>query len=145
MKILILRAEYGKIKEKTISEGDFDKILKEVIIKTLDLWDPNKSDLIVVRHSQEVSIKLPIKKEQYDLYSQFNLKRKGDYASFDVPLHLISFENQWIDNNIVDLRIFVVSPYIDDYVSEKIEELAINITSPEGAKEDEVEGEPEEE
>lgn len=139
MKILILRAEYGEIKEKMISEGDFNKILKEVIIRTLDLWDPNKSDLIVVRHSQEITIKLPIKKEQYDLYSQFNLRRKGDYASFDVPLYLVSFENQWIDNNIIDSKVFVVSPYIDDYVSERIEELAINITSPESEKEGEEE------
>jgi len=139
LKVLILRAEYGEIKEKMISEGDLNKILKEVIIRTLDLWDPNKSDLIVVRHSQEITIKLPIKKEQYDLYSQFNLRRKGDYASFDVPLYLVSFENRWIDNNIVDSRVFVVSPYIDDYVSEKIEELAINITSPESEKEGEEE------
>jgi len=139
LKILILRAEYGEIKEKMISEGDFNKILKEVIIRTLDLWDPNKSDLIVVRHSQEITIKLPIKKEQYDLYSQFNLRRKGDYASFDVPLYLVSFENQWIDNNIIDSKVFVVSPYIDDYVSERIEELAINITSPESEKEGEEE------
>ncbi len=139
MKILILRAEYGEIKEKMISEGDFNKILKEVIIRTLDLWDPNKSDLIVVRHSQEITIKLPIKKEQYDLYSQFNLRRKGDYASFDVPLYLVSFENQWINNNIIDSKVFVVSPYIDDYVSERIEELAINITSPESEKENEKE------
>jgi len=92
--------------------------------------------LIIVRHKQEITIRLPITREQYEMYSQFNLKRKGDSASFEIPVYLISFENQWIDDNIVDSKVFIVSPYIDDYVAEKIVELAKNVTSQEEAEEE---------
>ncbi|MCS7112111.1 MAG: DUF2286 domain-containing protein [Ignisphaera sp.] len=129
MKLLIIRAENGEIKDKQIAEGDFNNVLKNVILKTLELWDPVKSDLIIVRHKQEIIVKLPIKRGQYETYSQFNLKRKGDSASFEIPVYLISFENQWIDDNIIDSKVFVVSPYVDDYVTDKIVELAKNVTS----------------
>lgn len=136
MKLLVIRAEEGEIKDRQIMEGELNSILKNVILKTLEIWDPVKSDLIIVRHKQEITIRLPITREQYEMYSQFNLKRKGDSASFEIPVYLISFENQWIDDNIVDSKVFIVSPYIDDYVAEKIVELAKNVTSQEEAEEE---------
>ncbi|MCI4438174.1 MAG: DUF2286 domain-containing protein [Ignisphaera sp.] len=145
MKILILRAELGVVKEKNIIEGELEKALKDTVIKALELWDPRKSDLIVMRHKQEIKVKLPITREQYEKYSQFNLKRKGDYASFDLPLFLISYDNEWREENIVDSGIFIVAPYIDDYCASEVEELAKRITSPEKAAEEEEEEELEEE
>lgn len=129
MKLLIVRAEEGEVKDSQIVEGELNNTLKNVVIKTLELWDPIKSDLIIVRHRHEITVKLPIKREQYEAYLQFNLRRKGDTATFEVPVYLVSFENQWIGENIVDSKVFVVSPYIDDYVAEKVIELAKNITS----------------
>ena len=131
MKVTIMRAELGEIKEKILVEGDLNKVLKDVVLKALELWDPQKSDLIIMRHKQEISVKLPISKEQYELYSQYNLKRKGDYASFEIPVYLISFENEWINDSVFDSKIFIVAPYIDNYSMEKLEELAKNITTPE--------------
>jgi len=143
LKILVLRAELGEIKEKNVVEGDFNNVLKDVVMKALSLWEPQKSDLIVVKHRHEINIKLPIKKEQYDLYSQLNLRRKGDVATIEVLIYLVSFENQWIDNDIIDSKVFLVAPYIDDFISEKIEDLAKGITSPERKEEEEKEVEEE--
>uniref|UniRef100_A0A7C5TKD7 DUF2286 domain-containing protein n=1 Tax=Ignisphaera aggregans TaxID=334771 RepID=A0A7C5TKD7_9CREN len=136
MKLLIIRAENGEIKDKQVTEGEFNAVLKNVVIKALELWDPSKSDLITVKHKQEIMVKLPITREQYEIYAQFNLRRKGDSAFFEIPVYLISFENQWIDDNIMDSKVFIVSPYIDEYVSEKIVELAKNITSQEEVEEE---------
>lgn len=141
LKILILRSELGEIKERSIVEGELNSVLKDVVIKALNIWEPQKSDLIVMKHKHEINIKLPIKKEQYDLYSQLNLRRKGDVATIEVLVYLVSFENQWIDNNIVDSKVFIVAPYIDEFISEKIEELAKGITSPEQREEEEIEEE----
>ena len=137
MKVLVLRAELGEIKEKNIVEGEFNNVLKDVVMKALTIWEPQKSDLIVMRHKHEISIKLPIRKEQYDLYSQLNLRRKGDVATVEVTVYLVSFENQWIDDNIIDSKVFIVAPYIDEFISEKIEELARGITSLEQREEEE--------
>ncbi len=129
MKVLVLRAEYGEIKEKSVIEGDMPAILKEVVKKALELWDPRRSDLIVVRHSHDMQVKLPISKEQYMLYSKFNLRRQGDRAVFEIPLYVVSFENQWVGEDLVDARVFIVAPYIDNYTEQELEKLARTITS----------------
>ncbi|HID80176.1 MAG TPA: DUF2286 domain-containing protein [Ignisphaera sp.] len=128
MRILILRAEYGEVKEKNVVEGEISSILKDVVKKALELWDPKKSDLIVMRHSHEMQVKLPISKEQYLLYSKFNLRRQGDKAVFEIPLYVISFENQWMGEELVDSKVFIVAPYVDDYTEQELERLAQSIT-----------------
>lgn len=128
MKVLILRAEYGEVKEKNVIEGEVSEILKDVVKKALELWDPKKSDLIVVRHSHEMQVKLPISKEQYLLYSKFNLRRQGDKAVFEIPLYVVSFENQWMGEELVDSRVFIVAPYVDNYTEQELERLAQSIT-----------------
>ena len=128
MKVLILRAEYGEVKEKNVIEGEVSAILKDVVKKALELWDPKKSDLIVVRHSHEMQVRLPISKEQYLLYSKFNLRRQGDKAVFEIPLYVVSFENQWMGEELIDSRVFIVAPYIDNYTEQELERLAQSIT-----------------
>jgi len=128
MRILILRAEYGEVKEKNVVEGEISSILKDVVKKALELWDPKKSDLIVMRHSHEMQVKLPISKEQYLLYSKFNLRRQGDKAVFEIPLYVISFENQWMGEELIDSKVFIVAPYVDDYTEQELKRLAQSIT-----------------
>lgn len=141
MKVLIVRSEYGEIKEQQVVEGTLDKTLKDVVIKALELWNPQRSDLVVVRHKHEINVNLPITREQYELYSQFNLKRFGDKAVFEIPIYIISFENEWVEDRIRDSRVFVVAPYVDDVTSNRIIELSKNITSEEELEEEELEEE----
>ncbi len=137
MKILIIRAEYGEIKEKKVVEGEPAKVLKEVVAKALEMWNPSQSDLVVVRHTHEVRVKLPLSKEQYQLYSRYNLRKVGsDMAAFDVPLYVVSYENRWVGEDLVDSRVFIVAPYLDDNVASTIEELAKSITSGGGETEE---------
>jgi len=135
LKILIIRSEDGEVKEQRIIEGTLDKSLKDTVIKALELWNPQKSDLVVVKHKHEVNVNLPITKEQYELYSQFNLKRFGDRAVFELPIYIISFENEWVEDQIRDSKVFVVAPYVDEATSSKVLELAKNITSEEAEEE----------
>ena len=129
MKIIVIRAEYGDIKEKYVVEGDVHHVLKDVVSKALTFWDPRKSDLIVVRHSHDLQVRLPISKEQYMLYSKFNLRRQGDKAVFELPLYVVSFENQWIGEDLVDSKVFIVAPYLDEYTEQELIKLAQSITS----------------
>jgi len=135
MKILILRVENGEVKEKSVVEGDMHSVLKNTVVKALDYWDPTKSDLVVMRHSHEIQVQLPLTKEQYELYSRFNLRRLGDRAAFTIPLYIVSYENEWRGEELVDTKIFVVSPYIDERVEEEVTRLAMTITSYESEEE----------
>lgn len=142
MKLMVIRSEEGEIKDQRIVEGELEQILKDVVVRSLELWDPQRSDLVVIRHKHEVSLKLPLKREQYELYSRFNLKRVGDKAVFEMPIYVVSYENEWIEDNIRDSKVFIVAPYIDEETANNIIELAKSITS---SEEEEVEEELEEE
>ncbi len=130
MRMLVVRAENGKIVETTTYEGDLKKVLKEVISKALELWDPEKSDLVVMRHNQDINVKLPITPQQFERYSQFNLRRAGNVAIFTVPVYVISFENEWSGESLRDTKVFVVAPYVDEIVESAVKQLAVEITSP---------------
>jgi hypothetical protein len=143
LKILIVQSEEGKVKEKQVIEGKLENVLKEVVVKALNFWDPRRSDLVVVKHKHEVGVQLPLKKEQYELYSQFNLRRVGDKAVFEIPIYVVSYENEWVEDGIRDSKVFVVAPYIDDATASSIIELAESITSPEKVEVEEEEFEEE--
>lgn len=141
MKILVVQAEEGKVKDKQVLEGKLENVLKDTVIKALNIWDPQRSDLVVVKHKHEVGIQLPLKREQYELYSQFNLRRVGDKAIFEIPIYVVSYENEWVEDSIRDSKVFVVAPYIDETTASSIIELSESITSPEEAEEEELEEE----
>lgn len=141
MKILVVRSEEGEIKSQQLVEGELEQVLKDVVVKALDLWDPHRSDLVVVRHKHEVSLQLPITREQYELYSRFSLRRFGDKAIFEIPVYIVSFDNEWTEDNIRDSRVFIVAPYIDEATTNNIIELAKNVTSVNEVKETETEEE----
>jgi hypothetical protein len=141
LKILVVQAEEGKVKDKQVLEGKLENVLKDTVIKALNIWDPQRSDLVVVKHKHEVGIQLPLKREQYELYSQFNLRRVGDKAIFEIPIYVVSYENEWVEDSIRDSKVFVVAPYIDETTASSIIELSESITSPEEAEEEELEEE----
>ncbi|NPA97631.1 MAG: DUF2286 domain-containing protein [Crenarchaeota archaeon] len=130
MRILIIRSENGNIVETVIVEGDLSVVLKDVVRKVLEMWEPTKSDLVVMRHNHDISVKLPITPQQFESYSKFNLRRTGNMATFTIPVYVISYENEWTeDGNLRDTKVFLVAPYVDDVVKSSVEELAKEITS----------------
>ncbi len=129
MQILILHVERGEVKERTIVEGEITEVVKNVVTKALNLWNPEASDLVVMRHRQEIQVKLPITKEQYERYSKFGLRRAGDKAVFEVPVYVVSYENEWVGEDLVDTKVFIIAPLVDEIVSREIENLAKMITT----------------
>ncbi len=128
MKILIIRSENGEVIETSVAEGKLTEILKDVVRKVLELWDPTKSDLVVMRHSHDINVKLPITPQQFESYSKFNLRRTGNVATFTIPVYVISYENEWSEEGLRDTKVFVVAPYVDDVVKKAVEDLAREIT-----------------
>jgi len=129
MRILIVRSENGEVVESTVVEGDLAEVLKSIVRKVLELWDPTRSDLVVMRHSHDISVKLPITPQQFENYSKFNLRRTGNMATFTIPVYVVSYENEWTsEGGLRDTKVFVIAPYVDDVVKEAVESLAREIT-----------------
>ncbi len=139
-KTLVLRSREGSLVSKTTIDSEMSQAVRKVVADAVSLWALETSDFIVIRDMYPVSVKLPISKEQYDLYSKYDMSRTTNGSvMFNVPVYVISFDNEWQEEDYVDKEVIVVAPVIDQKVEEIITELAIEATKPR-----EIEEEPEE-
>ncbi len=136
---LVIRAREGKIIEKTKISGDFKEIIKKKVIECISLWNVEKADFTVIRDPQyPISVELPLTKEQYELYSKYNMSRTSEgTVIFYVPVYIISFDNEYTDENYIDKEVIVIAPALDEKAEEAIIELAIQTTTPEITEEEE--------
>ena len=134
--VLIIRAEEGKVRESKVVKGEITSILKEIVKKTAELWDPDSSDFVVIKDKYEVSLKLPLSREEYERYSRFNLRRTSDgYAVFDIPVYVVSFDNEWQGDDYYDRKIYLISLYVNEDVRRDLESWAIDSTTKKSSSE----------
>lgn len=134
-KTLVLRSREGSLVSKTTIDSEIAQAVRKVVAGAVSLWAIETSDFIVIRDVYPVSVKLPISKEQYELYSKYDMSRTTNGSvMFNVPVYVISFDNEWQEEDYVDKEVIVVAPVVDEKVEDIITELAIEATKP---KEDE--------
>jgi hypothetical protein len=145
--MIIVRSREGVLVSKTKQVGDMKEIIKKQVVEALSLWPVDKADFTVIRDNQyPVSVKLPISKEQYDLYSKYDMSRTSNgNIMFHIIVYIISFDNEYQNDNYIDKEVLVVAPAIDQKAEEAIVELAIESTKPAPAEEEEDKNEKEEE
>jgi len=142
-KTLVLRSREGSLVSKTTVDSEITQAVRKIVADAVSLWAIETSDFIVIRDLYPVSVKLPISKEQYDLYSKYDMSRTTNGSvMFNVPVYVISFDNEWQEDDYVDREVIVVAPVVDEKVEEIITELAIEATKPKEAED--AEEEPEE-
>lgn len=139
--ILVVRSKEGTLVSKSRVPGTLMEAVKKQVLEALSIWDAERADFTVIRDPQyPVSVKLPITKDQYDLYSKFHMSRTSDGSVvFHIPVYIISFDNEYKDDNYIDKEVFVVAPALDQKVEEAVVELAVESTKlvPEEGEEDE--------
>lgn len=140
-RVLVIKSVMGKVESKDVVEGDIHEVVRQVTQKALSEWEPLSSDFVVVRDKYEVSLKLPLKPEEFERYKRFGLRRTPDgYAVFEVPVYLISYENEWRGSDYVDRKVYLVSLYVNDEITGEMEEWAAEATreTPPAAEEIEI-------
>ncbi|MEM4204427.1 MAG: DUF2286 domain-containing protein, partial [Candidatus Methanomethylicaceae archaeon] len=109
--VLIVRSKEGSLVSKSRVPGDLKEAVKKQVLEALSLWDVERADFTVIRDPQyPVSVKLPITEEQYEMYSKFDMSRTSDGSVvFQIPVYIISFDNEYKDDNYLDKEVFVVA------------------------------------
>jgi len=133
LKVLVIRAEYGKVVESDIVEGDLYEVTKEEVKRVIDEWEPRKSDFVVARDVREIEIKLPIDPALYDALRDAGipLSRGKDKASAMLPIILVSFDSTIItEDEYQENKVLLIAPYINDDLRAELEAEAAEITSP---------------
>lgn len=143
---IVIRAKEGNLVSKAKVEGEMKEVVKKIVMEALNLWVVDNADFTVIRDPQyPVTAKAPITKEQYDLYSRYDLQRTTNGSvMFYVPVYIISFDNMYVEDNYIDKEVFVVAPVVDQIAENIIAELAVESTK-QDVKTEEDEGSEEEE
>jgi len=137
---IVIRAKEGNLVSKAKAEGEMKEVVKKIVIEALNLWAVDNADFTVIRDPQyPVTAKGPITKEQYDLYSKYDLQRTTNGSvMFYVPVYIISFDNAYVEDNYIDKEVFVVAPVVDQIAEDVVAELAVESTKQDvGSKDDE--------
>lgn len=130
-KTLVLRSRRGSLVSKEAIDGEVKETVRKVVVGAVSLWSAETSDFIVIRDMYPVSVKLPISKDQYELYSKYDMSRTANGSvMFSVPVYVISFDNEWQEDDYVDKEVMVVAPHLDKKVEDIITELALEATKP---------------
>ncbi|HIP65970.1 MAG TPA: DUF2286 domain-containing protein [Pyrodictium sp.] len=129
-KIVVVKSVEGKIEDSRIVEGRLPDVVKEIARKTLEEWDPEKSDFTIIKARYELRYKLPISPDLYDIIDELNLEkfREGNNLIVVVPVYTISFDNEWLEDKYHDKAVYVVTYYIDEEEKKQIEEYAVETT-----------------
>ncbi len=128
-KVLVIRAEDGRIIQSIIEEGKIEDIVKNYARRALNEWEPIYSDFVVLRDKYEVRLKLPISPEQFEKFSKYGLERTPDgYAVFSITIYTISFDNFWVEGSYQDRKMYLIAPYVDENIKKELEEAAAGST-----------------
>lgn len=130
IRIVILRADEGKITSKEVVEKPYEDVAKDVATKALKEWNPQNSDFTAIRTKFEVRYKLPINPELYDALQELNLEmfREGNELVVNIPVLTISFDNAWLGDSYLDKRMYLIAPYIDEDSVKQLEEYLADAT-----------------
>ena len=130
MKLIVLYSEDGEITKKEMVEGDLQSELRNKVVEVLKEWKPLRSDLIVMKEKHRITLNLPLSKELYDTLSKFGLRKvSSNEVEAAVPVFVISYDNVWVGDNVRDMRVVVIAPYVNEEFTKEVEELAKGVTS----------------
>ncbi|MCS7096921.1 MAG: DUF2286 domain-containing protein [Candidatus Methanomethylicia archaeon] len=122
---MVILSENGNAQIYKELNMELEKAVKWIAKEAMDIWDLNKSDFIIIRDNYPAEIKLPLTSEEYDAYSKLKIQRTSQKTVIvELPLYIISFDNEWLDDGYKDNKVFVItlgSPLREEVKKEIIE------------------------
>lgn len=129
---LVIGVDGGRITESRVVDGLVEDVVKEVLAEVLPKWSPRESDLIVMRHEHEVTLRLPLDRELHEALVGYGLRKKAESeAVAKIPVYVVSYGNRWVGDELVDERLYLIAPYVNEELRRTVELLAEDLTTPE--------------
>jgi hypothetical protein len=145
VRVLVLKSESGKVTSDYLEDGNIGEVVRKTAEKALKEWNEFSSDFIIMRDSQEAKLPLPLKPDLYEKVKNFLSGKDKTSAILKLPVFIISFDNQWKEENFQDKKVYVVSYYVTEELKKELIDYASEVTSEEKLEETEEETEEEEE
>ncbi len=108
---------------KTVKvKGDLNNIVKQKVISVVrDEWDPEKKELMVFGDVMELEFNLPLTPEQYDVLSNFNMRKEGKVAVVELPYYVITYPKYSYPG--APQVVYMIVPYVDEEHLKEFEQM----------------------
>lgn len=121
MKLVLVKYDPDGETSAVIIKGDMKEIVRQKAIAALkDEWKPESKDFMIMGDYVEFEYPLPLKPEQYDVLSKYEMRKEGKVAVVRVPYYVITFPKYAYTG--APQVVYLIAPYLDD---EKVEELKV--------------------
>ncbi|BBD71722.1 hypothetical protein HS1genome_0111 [Sulfodiicoccus acidiphilus] len=137
MKILLLKSERGRVTSEQLMEGELRAAVTSVAKKALEEWDVDKSDFVILKDVHEIRKKLPLSPSLYEVISKYLKGKEQGEALAEVPVYIISFDNDWEEEDFKDRSVYLIAPYLDEESKNEMKEYAEELTIEETEETDE--------
>jgi hypothetical protein len=137
VKVLVVRAEMGRVVESRVLEGEFYEVVKKYVSIASSEWDPEVSDFVVVRDDLNVDVEGSLEREVLEyLRSYGSLEESEGALRVRLPVYTISFDNRFVgEDSYVENKVYIIAPYVNEDLRVLFETEAASITTQEAAPE----------
>ena len=105
---LVAHVVLGEVAEIRTIEEPVEKVLRDILVEVLELWNPRESDLVVTRERLS------------ELEPELVERSTGTEPEF----YVVSYDIIWRDDEVIDRRFYVVMEDLGDVSRQVVRELA---------------------
>jgi hypothetical protein len=134
VKIAVIRAEYGRVVESFVFEGELEDIVKDVARHAMEEWNPGSSDFFVIKEVHALTVTGSPESEVIE-----ELERRGMVAREEgslkvlATIYYITFDTELgEDENYIDRKMYVIAPLISPDFKDELEYHAASMTGGRG-------------
>ncbi|NPA84873.1 MAG: DUF2286 domain-containing protein [Crenarchaeota archaeon] len=121
MKLVLVKYDPEGGADAVIIKGDMKEVVRQKAIAALkEEWKPDSKDFLIMGDYVEFEYPLPLKPDQYDMLSKYEMRKEGKKAVVRVPYYVITFPKYAYPN--APQVVYLVAPFLDE---EKVEELKV--------------------
>ena len=108
MTALVAHVVLGEVAEVKTVDEPVERVLRDILVEVLELWNPRESDLVVTR----------------ERVSELKPELAERFAATELEFYVVSYDIVWRDDEVVDRRFYVVMEDLGDLSRQVVKELA---------------------
>jgi len=106
--------------QRFVIENELEKVVKEkTAFAAREEWNPESGEFSVIRDFFEYEYPLPLKKDQYELFKNFDMRKEGKIVVVKVPYYVITFPKYPYEG--APQVVYLITPLFEDRVEELME------------------------
>ncbi|ALU12111.1 hypothetical protein EYM_00445 [Ignicoccus islandicus DSM 13165] len=117
MKLVVISHDPDSGTNVVVLDNELNKVVKLKALTVLENeWNPDLGEFSVLRDNLELEYQLPLKKEQYEVLKNFNMRKEGKTVKVSIPYYVIMYPKYGYEGS--PYVIYLISPYLEDAIED---------------------------